>query len=319
MLNIIFCMVIADYLAQSSGNCMPLLGQSAVTEIISNALYGEGDGRRIEHIDVIRTSSIVADGTAIFVLDGQFAMFLSPDAYRDAADQQRRAMVTMNVALGDQLGERILPIIGAGSLSERSVLILPECKPLKSGRISRRLQQGRVINEILPWLRALALRSDVCNEASNEFASSLDALVAMGDLRGDIREDAKRLKNSIEQGALKVTHSPMHGDLWRNNIMERDGRLVVIDWAGSACQGYAIYDLLRFHQSFGLSGKRLGTEMNWYIETLGSRDAVSAHLLGALGHYAIRMGEFPRDRFLILAADCYSALQSGLDRSTALE
>jgi len=58
--------------------------------------------------------------------------------------------------------------------------------------------------------------------------------------------------------------------------------------------------------------------MNWYVETLGGRDAVSAHLLGALGHYAIRMGEFPRDRFLILAADCYSLLQSGLDRSTAL-
>ena len=318
MMNVMLAMPIAHYLAQSSQPSVSVLSERAVTKIISDAVYGQECPRRVERVDVIRTASIVADGTAIFLLDGQFVMFLSSDEYRDAADQQRSAMVSMKKALGDELGERILPVVAAGSLCERSFLVLPICKPLMAGRIGRRLQRPRITRQILPWLRALAMRAGGPEEDS-QFAPSLQALAQMDDLRDDIRQDAKRLQDAIETGALKVRHSPMHGDLWRNNIMERDGRLVVIDWAGSARQGYAMYDLLRFHQSFGLSGKRLGTEMNWYIETLGSRDAVSAHLLGALGHYAIRMGEFPRDRFLILAADCYSALQSGLDRSTALE
>ncbi len=41
-------------------------------------------------------------------------------------------------------------------------------------------------------------------------------------------------------------------------------------------------------------------------------DAVIAHLLGALGHYANRLGEFPKQRFVTLANDCYDLLRSGL-------
>lgn len=313
-------MFIADYLAQSARHPAPLLGETAVINVISDAIYGADAPRRIERTDVIRVSSSVADGAAIFVLDGQYAMFLSPDEYRDAAEQQRTAMVAMKRELSDETGARILPIVGAGYLCERSFLILPLCKPLMAGRIGRRLQQCRIVNDVLPWLRDLAShRGKQEEESGNQFSTSLQALAQMDDLRDDVKVEAKRLQAAIDSGVLTVAHMPMHGDLWRNNIMQRDGQLVIIDWAGSARQGYAIYDLLRFHQSFGLSGRRLATELNWYIEKLGGRNAVSAHLLGALGHYAIRMGEFPRDRFLTLSADCFSLLQSGLDRSSTLD
>ncbi len=153
---------------------------------------------------------------------------------------------------------------------------------------------------------------------TDEFQRSLRALVDMHDLPESLRADAERLDADITAGTLKPRHVPMHGDLWRNNIMVRPGggELVVIDWAGGTAAGYAIYDLIRFHQSFNLSSDRLRRELLWYQEALGGGALglamIRVHLLGALGHYANRLGEFPRDRFVALARDCYGAVDSAL-------
>lgn len=312
-------MPIAAYLDETSSPGQPM-SSDAVISALSDALYA--DGRRISHVEVIRTQSMVADGAAIFLLDHDYVLFLSPAAHPDAAAIQAEATKTM-AGLGPVMAERILPVTASGTLAGRSFLILPRCEPLAGGRLRRLFQTPKVAATILDWLRQLVggaagdqpSSGDV---AADEFRRSLRALVDMHDLPESLRGEAERLEAAIAAGTLTPRHVPMHGDLWRNNIMVRpeSGELVVIDWAGGTASGYAIYDLIRFHQSFNLSTDRLKRELLWYRETLGGGAQglamIRAHLLGALGHYANRLGEFPRHRFVALARDCYGAVDSAL-------
>lgn len=312
-------MPIANYLQETSPSDRPI-SSDAVISVLSNALYP--DGRRIDKVEVIRTQSMVADGAAIFLLDHDHVLFLSPAAHPDAAAIQAQATQTM-AGLGPVMAERILPVTATGTLADRSFLILPRCEPLAGGRLRRLIQTPKVAAAILGWLRQLVGATVADGPAddraeTDEFQRSLRALVDMHDLPESLRADAERLDADITAGTLKPRHVPMHGDLWRNNIMVRPGggELVVIDWAGGTAAGYAIYDLIRFHQSFNLSSDRLRRELLWYQEALGGGALglamIRVHLLGALGHYANRLGEFPRDRFVALARDCYGAVDSAL-------
>lgn len=312
-------MPIATYLAETSSPGQAM-SSDAVIAALSGALYP--DGRRIGSVEVVRTQSMVADGAAIFLLDHDHVLFLSPAAHPDAAAIQAQATRTM-AGLGPVMAERILPVTATGMLADRSFLILPRCEPLAGGRLRRLFQTPRVAATILGWLRQLVDGTigdppSRDGRETDEFRRSLRALVDMHDLPGSLRADAERLDAEMAAGTIRPRHVPMHGDLWRNNIMARPGSgdLVVIDWAGGTASGYAIYDLIRFHQSFNLSSDRLRRELLWYREALGGGaqglSMIRAHLLGALGHYANRLGEFPRDRFVALARDCYGAVDSAL-------
>ena len=312
-------MPIATYLEATSSSAPPL-SQAAVISTLSNALYS--NDRQISSVEVIRTESMVADGAAIFLLDQDHVLFVSPASHPDAAAIQAQATQAM-AALGDVLSERILPVTATGMLADRSFLILPRCEPLASGRLRRLLQTPKVAATILGWLRQLVgdtitdtQGSDI--RAAAEFRRSLGALVDMHDLPESLRTESARLEAAIAAGTIVPRHVPKHGDLTRNNIKVRTdgGDFVVIDWAGGTASGYAIYDLIRFHQSFNLSAERLRRELLWYREALGrgaqGMAMIRTHLLGALGHYANRLGEFPRDRFVALARDCYEAIDSAL-------
>ena len=304
-------MSVAAYLARTS----PAGGQggdAATLDIIAKAIYPARD-RTVDHVDVIRTESGVADGAAIFLIDRQFVLFVAPFEHPDAADVQRTAMLRIAESLPASLSRTLLPIIGSGHFEERSFLVLPRCTPLSAGRLGRFLDKKRVADDILPWLRDLAAWKAHAPDDPGRFIASLNALIRMDDLPVAVRETAQRMERQLRDGAIRPWHVPMHGDLWRNNVMRRDdGSLAVIDWAGSEVDGYGIYDLVRFKQSFNIADARYRSELRWYAELMGGEDAVMAHLLGALGHYADRLGEFPRERFVTLAADCYALLNSGL-------
>lgn len=304
-------MSVAEYLARTSpaGGTQ---GTEAPLDIIAQAIYPKRD-RAIEQVDVIRTESSVADGAAIFLLDHTFVLFVAPHAHPDAAETQRAAMLRIEQSLPATHCRMLLPIAGSGYVAERSFLVLPRCTPLASGRLGRFVEKPRVAREILPWLRELATWKAREPSDPARFIASMQALIQMEDLPDDVRDAARRIASGLLAGTIRPWHIPMHGDLWRNNIMRRgDGRLAVIDWAGSAVDGYGIYDLVRFKQSINFSQALYCAELRWYAELMGGEEGVIAHLLGALGHYADRLGEFPRERFVTLATDCYALLMSGL-------
>ena len=304
-------MALAEYLARTSPSGMTD-DTAAALDVLGRAIYPEG-GRAINEVDVIRSESSVADGAAIFLLDRAFVLFVAPHEHPEAAEMQRTAMVRIQQSLPQAQCRMLLPITASGYLAERSFIVLPRCNPLASGRIGRLFEKRRVADEILPWLRELAVWNVRETSDPQRFIESMQALIRMEDLPGDLLDTAQRIEQGLRATRIRPWHIPMHGDLWRNNIMRReDGSLAVIDWAGSEVDGYGIYDLVRFKQSLNISRASYCHELRWYTEALGGEDGVITHLLGALGHYGDRLGEFPRERFVTLASECYALLMSGL-------
>jgi hypothetical protein len=283
---------------------------------LSSAIYGDSSDREIRAVDLIRGESIVADGASIYLIDNEYVLLHAPPAFPDAVSAQAEAMTAMSGRVSRDARRAILPIVASGWLDNRSYLVMPWCIPLRRGRISGRLDRMRISRDVLAWIRSM---TECCvpeqsPDAAAEFDDSLGALVDMPELSAPIRNEAKRLRTAIASGALRPAHVPMHGDLWQGNILRRqNGSLAVIDWGGSTTNGYAIYDLIRFAQSFRLSKASLRRELRWHSAKLDrSVDGSSAHLLGALGHYALRLGEFPRERFCVMAEECWNTFKSAL-------
>ena len=183
------------------------------------------------------------------------------------------------------------------------------------GRIRGAFDRFRARGELLRWLREIALLAEAPDAATTqEFLTSLAALHALTALPASLRRQAQALTQAVHSGQLVPRHVPMHGDLWHGNVMRRkDGRLVLIDWGGSAMHGYGLYDLVRCALAFGLSRRRLAQEVRWHGAALGDADQTPMlHLLGALGHYARNLGEFPLERFVRMSENCVSALQRAL-------
>lgn len=286
-------------------------GEERLRDAVSSALYG--GSRRIGRCDPIRLHSRVADGQAIYLVDDDHVLFVAPPEFPEASAEQAAGMRAMRERLGAGTGQVILSISGEGRIDRRSFLIVPRCRPLAQGRLTGRLDRWRIQGRVLGWLRELVAAADPPDlAAEEEFLASLQALQDMADLPDEIRMAADRLEKRLRARSIVARHVPMHGDLWQGNVMRRaDGSLAIIDWAGSLVRGYGIYDLVRFADSFRLSRRTLAGEIGRHAAQLGEPQySPQLHLLGALGHYARHLGEFPKSRFVELAVRCHKTLES---------
>jgi hypothetical protein len=113
----------------------------------------------------------------------------------------------------------------------------------------------------------------------------------------------------------------MHGDIWKANVL-RGGSgsapFTLIDWRGSATDGFPIYDLIRAAQTFRLSPKALHGQLQFHRAALGCQpEDLVAYLMGALGYYAGRLGEMSPDAFRAMADACVTRLLSALEVATS--
>lgn len=278
---------------------------------VSAMLYGAAAPRKAR-CTLVRDKGSVADAQAIYQVDDDHVLFVSPEQFPQASAEQARQMQAMRQRLG-AAAQVVLDVSGQGVIDGRSFVLVPRCEPLAQGRLLGRIARWRASTELLPWLRQLATSADAPDDAAREeFLASLAALQALHALPDHIRREAERLAAALRDRQLPARHVPMHGDLWVATAMRRrDGSLAVIDWGGSTAKGYGIYDLVRAASSFGVPRRRLAREIAWHSRALGDVEGIpSLHLLGALGYYARHLGEFPLPRFIELAASCHRILQS---------
>lgn len=277
-------------------------------DVISNAIYGES---RSCKVDLLRSFTTIADSNALYLIDGAYVLYVSPQAFPQSVQLEASAIKAMREGLKDR--GHVLPMLSAeGTLDGRSFMVVPRMQPLSSKRLGKRIDSFRIRGAVLAWLRDLAnLAAPHSDDSLSRFSSRLTALAEMPGLSGEIASAAHAGLAGLESGAITVNNIPMHGDLWFGNLLRKaDGSLCVIDWGGSELRGYGVYDLMRLGESLRIPPRIMRRELARHETILGGPQAAQIHLLAALGHYAANLGQFPRERFVAMAGGVWRLFSS---------
>ncbi|MFW2388106.1 MAG: hypothetical protein ACN4G0_07210 [Polyangiales bacterium] len=283
-------------------------------------------------VSILSQASAVADGTTVFLLrdpggESRAVVLCSAPLAPDMVERTMRRARQAKIILGPSAGAHILDPLLEGRVGELSFAALPYCKQLSGSGPVWWVQRALVRRRVLDWLWCMTEQTvrDVdptCTDQS--FAEPLRHLASQKQMGDALQAAAERAAQRLDTRAWMPKHVLMHGDLWKGNILIRPQslageergwgrRFVVIDWAGSETQGYAIYDLVRWAQSMGLSAGRLRFELERHCRVLRCDPAdATGYLMAALGHIGLELEHFPFDRYARMADSCLTTLQLAL-------
>lgn len=267
-------------------------------------------------VTLLRTGGGLGDGTSLYIVGDQYLLHVSPRAFPHVAEEQRIAIARVKAALPDTLARHIIDVIDHGVMDGMSWMLQPLLSPLSPYRVAARLQRLYIRPGILRWLQGIARLSAPGAEATHEFRQSLQTLMDMPAAPASLRRSAHKALELIDNGSFEPRFTPMHGDLWRGNIMlGARWNFAVIDWRGSRMEGYGIFDLMRYALSDRLSERSLRQQLDAHARAMKIDPAHTAIvLLAGLGHFARHLGEFPEARFMTMAEECYAAWERATGR-----
>jgi hypothetical protein len=272
---------------------------------IVQAVAGEGAA-----VTLLRAAPPLADGAAILLAAEGAArrvVQLSPPAFPDVVAEACDRTAAFAHSVGPALAHAMVRPIEQGIVEQRSYAVLPFHQALSDSRLMWLWQRGRIGPALLDWLAMLAGLGH--RGAGEDYAANLAALVAMPGIGEELHEAAVAAIAQLAADEAIAVHVPMHGDLWRGNILKAADDsawpFALIDWRGSRVDGYPVYDLVRLADSLHIRPRRLGIELRRHAAALGcTADTTEVHLLAALGHYARHLGEMPVSAFDAMARTC---------------
>jgi hypothetical protein len=235
-----------------------------------------------------RRKSKIADSPSVHEIGKSFIVLVSPLAFPNVAANEARAINSVR---------QLLP-------SHLSLFTIP----LSQNRLIFELQKRRIKPVIFDWLRGLVNRAAApSDETSAEFQASLEGLARLNNLPGGISSAARDGLARLSKGSFVPRHCPMHGDLWKGNIIySRDKSIKVIDWRGYRIDGYGLFDLVKFAHTFKIKAKDFRSEVQIHAQSLGidmidARDARTT-LLASCGYISRNLGEFPFENFVAMTS-----------------
>lgn len=215
------------------------------------------------------------------------------------------------------LGKAVLTPTNWGTIGGLSFAVYPYCRPLSSYRYVWIIQRAWMRPRILAWLRdamRVTLEVPTADEVARDFREPLLNLAGLTALPQELRDSALTALDRLDTGLWRPKYSFMHGDFWNANILSAPGtrgwsRFVLIDWPGSLVRGYAILDLLSVAPSLRLKGAHLRSEVESHCRILGCEfDDARCYLLAGLGYIAQHRGNFPWDRYKVMATNLLKLL-----------
>lgn len=256
------------------------------------------------------------DSKLVFLSKGRHGLVVavSPLRFPEVVAEECLKAEQMRSQLGD-LGAPILEPLDTGRIQTCSYAVLPYRKPFSRHRALKWIQRLWVKRHLLEWLlQVVRRRSAACDRSRYE--ASLNALRATVPAHSPTAVLLRTAEKHLLSGHFAPRSSPMHGDLWKGNVLHGIGAtpFTLVDWRGSATDGFPLFDLVRAAESFGLSPKALYRELQLHRAALGCREEdLPVYLLGALGHYAAHLGEMSPALFQTMADQCVRRLWSALE------
>lgn len=263
----------------------------------------------------------VRDSKVVFVSKGApgLVVVVSPKQFPGVVAEECHKAAEMRLLLGD-LGAPILEPMDTGRIDSSTYAVLPYRKPLSRRRILGRLDLLRMQRHVCDWLLRVARRHGAETDMAR-YRSSLSALARVISPDSAAAACLRSTESHLRSGRFVARSLPMHGDIWKANVLRGGSAaapFTLIDWGGSAKDGFPIYDLIRAAQTFHLSPKALQAQLRLHRAALACQpEDLSAYLLGALGYYAGRLGEMPPDAFRALADECVTRLSAALEQATS--
>ena len=279
------------------------------------------------------------DSSAIFIARNaqdkplaivQLSAPASPGMVARGAARARDAAACM----GPALARSVLLPTSEGEIDGRSYAIMPYCLGFSSSRPRWIFERMRLRPVVLDWLRDIAERTVApVHEAdlSLQYERPLRNLLALAGASPSLRLRTEQALQRLASGAWCPRHVLMHADLWKGNLLLRQGdssgarrgfaeRVAVIDWAGAKPRGYAFYDLVRVADSLRLSPRGLRAEVLRHCEVLGCEPVdVPGYLLAAIGGLLGELEEFPVERLTSMAESSLCRLLEALPASQRAE
>lgn len=279
-------------------------------------------------LGLLSVATDVPDGTTVLLLRDEAgrrrAVVLCSSPV--APDMVSRAMTKAKEArsaLGPPADAPILAPQLEGVVLGLTFAVLPFCRSLSDVKPLWWIQRSLLRPRVFRWLRRVAERTvaePAAETVETRFIDPLRRMSESGSVSPALRKAAARAARGLAAREWRPKHVLMHADLWKGNILLATRNsihgsrglmesFVVIDWAGSERNGYAIYDLVRLAQSLRLSDSGLRLEVEFHCRTLGC-DPTNArsHLMAALANMAMNLEHFPVDRYTEMAESCLQSL-----------
>lgn len=282
-----------------------------ISRFIGERLMARGVLRSPPRLQRYSQGAEDADSKLVFLGTGREALVVtvSPTLFPEIVAQECQQAARMRSLLG-ALGAPILEPLDTGRVLTATYAVLPYRGPLARSRGLRWLDRRRVLRHVLGWLLQVArLHGAACEAARYDVA--LRALADAVPTDSPTGALAVAAAAHLASGRFAPRSLPMHGDLWTGNVLhgKAPARFTLVDWRGSALQGFPVFDLIRAAQSFGLSAAALSRQLQLHRAALGCQaQDLPVYLLGALGHYASRLGEMQPSLFRAMADDCVRLL-----------
>jgi len=293
----------------------PLSEPEFVGQFISKRLTATGIASRKIRLDRISRAADVGDSKIIYLSRGRsrLVVHISPRGFPGVVAEEFRKAADLRRVLGS-LGAPILMPIDSGLICDCSYAVTLYRRPLSRRRIRGRLDDFRFKRRLFRWLIDVAHMGKAVADL-NTYEHAIRRLEEVANSRAPIFELIQSSREYLLSGHFKAVTVPMHGDLWKGNVLGGGGvaAFSLIDWRGSLPRGFPLFDLMRAALSFRTSRGEMGEQVDLHRAALGCEiAAMPVYLLGALGHFAENLGEMPKTRFLDMAEECIVRLRDAI-------
>lgn len=261
----------------------------------------------------------VSDETAKLCIKNEFGRniafaIISHESNPEIVNKGVRQVELIKKIVSQKLRNTLVEPIYKGNIDGLSFAIWIYHQKLSDNRLLWFCQRKILTNKISNWLLDIANETSVaatCEQIGNKFIDPLIYLSKIIQNNTFFQKIARESLKCFNDRDWRPVNILAHNDLWKGNILLNNafsyisGQFIVIDWSGSKIYGYPIYDLVRFAQSFKISGYQFRQQLLNHCNILNCNLLQArCYLVCSLADLAMNIDNFPLHRFINLAESC---------------